>query len=230
MSLYTRLETESKWSNIVYSLMIKNEDAARRYMLRWQLSLDTQINYRKYLRSFAGIIKVTISTMLRDFQYRVLLGKIFTNDILYKWGKLDSDVCTLCNIERDSLVHMLITCDKIKNIWNEFTAYIETKYPADAAVCTMDPINIVCNNVHPGLGNVINLLTLVTKQYIYRVKCLRTPLRWDDIVKEFKLIEKIEERIAYNSCKMEKHCTKWNIVNIHDNAGDRYINEYLENM
>ena len=44
-----------------------------------------------------NITKTTISTKLRSFQYRPLMGALITNKNLKMYGLIDSDNCTFCN-------------------------------------------------------------------------------------------------------------------------------------
>ena len=54
--------------------------------------------------------KVTISTKLRDFQYRLLHKKIPTNKELCWWKIKSYDMCPWCQ-ELDSIKHMLFECN-----------------------------------------------------------------------------------------------------------------------
>ena len=77
--------------NKVYMRFTKNVQAC---------TIETFINAMRYL------YKITWVTKLRSFQYRLLMGKIFTNDILYKWKVKPSPNCEFCDTNH-SVKHML---------------------------------------------------------------------------------------------------------------------------
>ena len=81
-------------SHSIYQFMLKTSYVTSfytNYGLKWfqKLNVDTALQSEEsYLNEFKRIYHLTNVTSLRDFQYRMLLGKIFTNNILYKWCRV----------------------------------------------------------------------------------------------------------------------------------------------
>ena len=69
----------------------------------------------EYCMFFKKIYKMTKDTRLRDFQYRQLLFKIFTNDTLYKWKVKESAKCDYCH-ENQNVQHLFLKCEKVQAI------------------------------------------------------------------------------------------------------------------
>ena len=51
----------------------------------------------QFKTSFPRIRETTKVVKLRDFQYRLCLGKIVTNSDLAEWNEKENDACTFCN-------------------------------------------------------------------------------------------------------------------------------------
>ena len=63
--------------------------------------------------------KVTIESRTRDFQYKILNRILFTNKMLFKMKISDTDKCTFCNEEEETIEHLLNTCKYILPFWKE---------------------------------------------------------------------------------------------------------------
>ena len=71
--------------------------------------------YRKF---FTRIYRITDIVKLRNFQYRLMLNKIFTNDILCKWNITATSVCDMCDSgDVQGIHHLLMTCDYAQKVW-----------------------------------------------------------------------------------------------------------------
>ena len=59
--------------------------------------------------SLLGLVPMD-NVKLRNFQYRLLLNKIFVNDTLCKWKIKANDTCEICNRDKQTIVHLLTHC------------------------------------------------------------------------------------------------------------------------
>ena len=57
---------------------------------------------------------------LRDFQFKILNNITFTNILLKKLGKVDSDVCSFCCHSREELEHLFYLCAFSQVFWIDF--------------------------------------------------------------------------------------------------------------
>ena len=119
----------------------------------------------EHLKSFKNIYQITNVTKLRNFQYRLLVNKIFCNDILYYWKLKDNQKCDFCKITKQSIVHLLHECPIVNSIWKELRIWfnqtgIDTEFSLK---------NILYNKVSE--YGIANFITLITKFTIYRSKC-----------------------------------------------------------
>ena len=80
-------------------------------------------------------------------------------------------------------------------------------------------------NVH-----IFNFACLFTKNYIYRQRCLQSPLVYHQWHAEFKKVEQIEKYIAVKNGKTERHNKKWQqtVANEGQISIEQYIQNYLQ--
>ena len=187
----------------VYNWINKNRksDKIAEYCTKWYAKLDVN---DQGLYDYFKLLKLTYSltpiVKLKDFQYRLLIAKIFTNDTLAKWKIVNSEICNLCKKERQTNVHLLVYCEHSARIWETLQMWFpEGEFTRK---------NIMCNTVHEVNNNILNLMTLIIKQYIFRCKCM-------DIVPTLKtsIIEiKLQFEIERNNENEHKTMRKWGPV------------------
>ena len=59
----------------------------------------------------------TISTKIRNFQFKFLHRRIATNTSLSKVGISDTALCYLCKTDKETLIHLFWECLVIKTFW-----------------------------------------------------------------------------------------------------------------
>ena len=67
--------------------------------------------------------RVTLDTNLRMFQYKLLNNVLYLNNMLFRFKKVDSPLCSYCNEEEETLHHLLHSCLKTKQLWNKLRQY-----------------------------------------------------------------------------------------------------------
>ena len=99
------------------------------FLLTW-IDLITWINATlpqdTFSCYFQNIHKCTISTKLRDFQYRLLNQAVITNTHLFKWKIIQADLCTFCEEQPESILHLLVKCKHSQLIWNKLFVKLHT--------------------------------------------------------------------------------------------------------
>lgn len=231
LSRYTMLSNAVKISNIIYSELIKNDRTLESRRTRWERILKCSISTKEFLIVFRNIQLQTIATKFRDFQYRLLTCIIPTNRKLYLWKLKDSQKCTFCDHEEENEIHLFVECGAIQNVWDALKDFIRTNDTTGfQTVLNWSASNIIFSTVHPSPANVINFLVTITKQYIYKVRCINGKPFGEHLLLEIENIYQIEESLAIKKGKWCKHKQKWgNLKNLPDQDED-YVTEYLRSQ
>ena len=78
--------------------------------------------------SFVNVIKVTNSTRIRMFHYKLVNRILTTNRFLKIINVKDDDMCTFCQREPETLSHMFWHCAKVRFFINNLTSDIMARY------------------------------------------------------------------------------------------------------
>ena len=89
-------------------MYINDETILTKYFDRWENSALWYDGFKRYKIAFQNMYKITYSTKLRDFQYRLLLNKIITNTKLHAWALADDDLCTFCGGKSETVEHLFL--------------------------------------------------------------------------------------------------------------------------
>ena len=100
------INSQTKWNNTI-SLELDN---------------DTDADWRT---AYILAPRCTKSTMLINFQYRLLHRILPTNMFLIKIGIKQDPNCSFCNISIGNLTHLFWQCEKIKLFWQNLNYHLQ---------------------------------------------------------------------------------------------------------
>lgn len=209
LTKFNRIQNCNKIANQVYSSMIQNDTLLDKRRQRWERKLKTNIERKAYIKNFKNIYSQTIATKFRDFQYRLLVCALPMNRILYLWKIIDSQQCTFCGNEIEDEIHLFIECHETVKIWSMLQQYIENNDKGNIMAETKwDPARIIFSLIHDNPSNVVNFLCTITKQFIYRSRCIKAKMMPDLLLQDIENIYKLEENIAIRKNKWNRHVCK----------------------
>ena len=137
------------------------------------------------------IYKVTNITKYRSFQYRLIQRGIVTNTHLSRWGIISSNLCSFCHSEQETLIHLFYSCTLIQELWDKVIRYLGQRFAIQTVIFTAK--NVMLNRIIPCKSSIGNFICLVTKQFIYKQRCLKKPAYFPLLKWEIEKIEKIEK-------------------------------------
>ena len=153
------------------------------------------------------LYKVTNITKYRSFQYRLLQRGLVTNIQMKKWGMITSDLCSFCQDHPETLVHLFFECPKIQSLWQEVLDYCRSRFKVHDM--SLNAGSIIKNQLVKKASHVVNFVCLVTKQYIYRQRCIAQNINITELKAIFSHIESIEKYVAIKNEKLNHHLKKW---------------------
>ena len=195
-------------SRAVYKDLNEDDSVKRHCMQTWFRKAGILDNVTEYSKHFKRVYAITNITKFRNFQYRLLLNKVFCNDLLVHWGKVTSNTCEFCNSAKQTIMHLLYECTTTNEILQELSGKLNEKN----IKIELSFRNILFNEVHESTKHVTNFIILVFKQYIYRCKCMGIKPTYLQLKAEIKLAWKIESNTALKHDKVSKSEHKWSPV------------------
>ena len=159
---------------------------------------------------------------------RLLQRGLVTNIQLEKWGLVDTNLCSFCKIEKETLSHLFFQCNIVYQIWVQMEAYFVRKFGVQIE---MNLLNVLLNRVCPIKSHVVNFICLIIKQYIYKQRCLKENLSVGQLTRSIIRVESIEKYIAICNGKLNIHQRKWSKANVQQQLSvSDFITQYVQNM
>lgn len=216
-------------AKFVYSQLIDNVKPLVRKVQKWERMLNCQLEIEEFCKFFVNTYTLTISSKLRDFQYRLLNHAIITNRHLFLWKLIESDLCTYCKKERETYTHLFFECGMVKHLWMQVNIFLESLNLMGA---TFNVRNVLLNSVHTKANHVSNFVVLIVKQAIYRTRCLKQSIKTIKIDNEIDNIYCIEEAIAVKNSKWNRHVRKWKPLkhNLEYIEETDFVTDYINNL
>ena len=183
-----------------YYISIDENEHLLPYYNRYREKVDELATYLEYKLLFNRLYKCVKDTKLRNFQYRLLLGKVFTNTMLCKWKIKMSMSCDFCE-DIQTVKHLFWECPKVRPLW----AYINTFVPSKQLTYS----EIIGNTIEAKACEIVNIIALITKYFIFRHKCQEKIPTVAGLKMEIAMYEKILRKIAFIENRKTKHTQKW---------------------
>ena len=120
--------------------------------------------YRKHF-------ECTKISKLLVFQFKLFHRRLATNNFLKKINLIDNNLCSFCQREEESLIHLLWTCTVTSRFWKDFKEWLIH----DKAFPTLDMSPSLVVGLKPQLMQNY-FLFLVARYYIWTCrKCSKCP-------------------------------------------------------
>ena len=223
---YEQLKDKRNVANIVYKELTDVKNVIMDRSQLWRNELDQPPE--TYVLAIKRINAITNVPKLRAFQYRLLMKGLVLNTHLFKWGYRDDNLCTMCEMQKETYLHLFFECRETKQLLTKVKEFCEN-------ICGQIAINeltVIWNCVHNSPKHVSNLIVLITKQYIYAQRCKRKSLNFNELLRRIKLTESIEKYIAQKNNCIVTHHKKWFNMNVErEDAGQftsiQNVNEFI---
>ena len=193
-------------TKIIYKELTHSSDVITNTLAK-AIKLIPDLNFDLHVNSFRDIYTTTNVPKLRSFQYRLLLNKIFCNNVLYYWRIVDSQKCDYCEYDKQDVKHLLWSCVNAQRIWKSVQELFAT---GNNLVFNFE--NILYNRVHKSKRHVINFIVLLVKFVIFRSKCNGHNCSIDEVLNEIQMYYRIEKYLAVGQNNIVKHKSKWSPV------------------
>lgn len=130
------------------------------------------INDYQWKKNYDIPLQCTKSSKLLWLQYRINQFILTTNTTLYKYGKKDTILWSFCNIEDETIKHLMLDCTKSQELLSIFENHcIDNSAQYVTNIFTFFP-----GNIAPDAKEEI-IVSMVIRWYIYRKRCLNETIQ-----------------------------------------------------
>ena len=108
---------------------------------------------------------VTKDSRLRVFQYKLLNNVLYLTKMVFRFGKIDSTLCSFCKMIDETPLHLFYNCAKIKRLWDQLKEFISNK---TLSFPSLTPPSAILGHIDLSDNYLlINHLILINRFYIY---------------------------------------------------------------
>lgn len=127
-SSFLKFVENSKPSKFVYKKLISTKSdlpipSQEKWNQEINLTPGQEINWKA---AYVLASKCTKSSKLIVFNFKFLHRRLSTNSFLQKIGLRDNDMCTFCQKEKESLLHLFWDCNNSRFFWNNVFSWMQT--------------------------------------------------------------------------------------------------------
>ena len=138
--------------------------------------------------------------------FRLIHRILPTQDMLKKWGYVESDLCTLCEEEIDSLKHTFLECEVTKTFLSESKVWLLQITAKNNMIITKEHILFGTDEREHAF---LDLVYLTAKQIIYQNKYNTSFPTLGLLRQKLSKARKVEQIIAINNGKEIDFFEKW---------------------
>ena len=168
--------------------------------------------------------KVSISSSIRIFQYKILNNILYLNQKISKFDQGASHLCSLCLKEPEDTLHLFCQCDKTQLLWET----LSNKVAGFLSLPKLEPELAVLGkwNLDKNEKVLINHIVLLFKRFVFDYRSNRHKIHILALLNYFRTVEKVEQKIAYQKDKLKLHFEKWDPIR-HSLNIDIYVRRAL---
>lgn len=154
--------------------------------------------------------KVSVESSLRVFQYKILNNILYLNKHLYKMKKVESPLCSQCQLVEETIAHFFCECHKTKQIWFAIQSWLKDAIQLPNLSYRLAVIG------DPQLQAeklvLVNHIILLFKRFLYERRNCQSRV----VLASFRLylaeVQQIEHKIALRRKHLPAHFSKWDPI------------------
>ena len=196
---------QKKGCQVIHKILQKSHHLEKpNFKVKWERDLDQTLETNTWKIICKNPFLATWDPKLQEFQFKIIHRILPTNSFLYKARLKDSENCSVCNTQKETILHKFVECPNVQSFWTEFIDWMNTKGYNIISLNAADILfNIFRNNM------IISLFVLIAKYHIYTCGRLDKQINFEAVKSSFKYYYKLERVIAHRKNKMNLFLGKW---------------------
>ena len=195
---------DKKGSQRIYHVLVLSKQVKRKFIDKWNVKLNTNLDSSKWSLIFNIPYSCTVDTKLRWFQFRLIHRILGTNSFLFKINKTDTNLCTFCKKEEETIFHLFCSCTHTISFWSSVFSWIKEQTNFSLA---MDNEVFLFGNTKN--SNVVNLILLICRFHVYTMKMIGKRPSLLVLKREVKKYYSMEKFMFFTNGVNFKFYQKW---------------------
>jgi hypothetical protein len=211
----------------LHLILMSTEKGARKYydMLlndlkrpnccsKWEEKLEITVNWKNVFQRLQGIKEIK----LKWFQLRLVHRILGTNVVLHSMGVVPHNLCSFCDEERESILHIFCSCKHVKHFWNNFKEALFDSGIVNNEFVWSDCLILFSQDITVLRPQTFDYAITVAKFFIYKCKCEKVLPRFGDFKRYFKANYDVQKFIAMKNLdvRFDDNWSAWKqILDVH---------------
>ena len=163
--------------------------------------------------AFKTLYIISNSVKHRSFQFRLLHRAIVLNSHLFRWRLRSDNMCSFCDMDKETLEHFFYSCPVSQKIWEGLKTYMNNNMEGTSqSTINISCANVMLNTIVWNVYDVRNTICLIVKFYLYQKRCLGQFPNVNELIGYISKVKNIEKYYAVRSGHVQKHAQKWNLM------------------
>ena len=132
---------------------------------------------------------------------------MYLNNRLYKFGYVESPMCSLCISETETMTHLFCHYSKTDQMWNSLTSWCKgcLKLPL------LEPSTAILGfcDIRYEKSKLINHILTLFKYFIYGNRNIKHAVNFHALKLFSSSVQKIEQKIAFKRNRLDQRFSKW---------------------
>ena len=176
---------------------------------KWGTELnDNSIDVAFLHNSFCKLYAASVSTHIRNFQFKLIHRLIAINVRLHRWGIIESKNCIFCETEDESYSHLFCNCVHVRKFWQDVFKQLKEKSDIQIRFSESEMLLGTPDKIEP----IFDLVLIIGKMHINHCKYNNSLPNAVIFFKRLEKIQCVEKYIATKRNCIETHNKKWSLI------------------
>ena len=193
----------------IYETFLSKIKKTSKHMEKWSNELNFNLAETNITAINLLPVLSTTDCKLRWFQYKIIHRSTATNIVLEKMKISETDLCTFCKKEKETIIHLFCQCDFVKTFWENVLSWINSEQDI---IDTFLPFEIIFGLTKEKKNHTLNILIILAKYHIYKQKLNNVKPTIDLFKADVKYYHNIEKYIYKKNYKEEDFIRRWQLL------------------
>ena len=180
---------DKKGCSRIYNCLCSSKKVSYNFIAKWETKLNVSFTNLNWMTLCNIPFSSTKDTRLRWFQFRLVHRILGVNSFLAKIGKKDNGLCTFCQAENETLIHLFCKCEISSTFWSQVKDWIEEVLGGNLFLDDM----AILFGIRKKSWSAVNLILLLGRFHMYKMKMMdsKPSLKlFKEDVKQYYVMEK----------------------------------------
>nr|BAC82626.1 pol-like protein [Ciona intestinalis] len=186
-----------------------NKQKPTKQQNKWEVTLQRgPLNWSEI---YKNLYDCTFETKLRSFQVKINLRAIVLNDKLHGFGIIETDVCTFCGVNKETIYHLFCECKHVQVYWESVSAWMDSVLCHKTIISnTVKLFGIHNDCLEKCVLNLMNCMLVVARFVIYKCRIQNLKPNIEMFIYAMNRSRANEKAVAIKHNKLLQYKLKWN--------------------